>query len=67
MSYMSYCMFEGTCKEMQQCADAIYCEKKLSEDEKKYAQRLFELANEYIENVNTYGIVTEEDDYDENN
>ena len=49
MSNMSYCRFENTVKDLQDCADHI-CDD-LSEDEEKARQRLVRLCRNIIEEV----------------
>lgn len=48
MANMSYCRFENTYRDMQDCVDALEEEgfESLSENEKHYAKLLVKLANE---------------------
>lgn len=51
MSNMSYCRFENTLRDLEDCAEAIAEQEKLSESERKAKNRLIELcidiANDY--------------------
>ena len=51
MPNMSYCRFENTCKDLDDCKDALRNEGlgDLSEREKKYAKSLIELCRDIAE------------------
>lgn len=47
---MSYCRFENTCTDFQDCVDAFQSSslEELSSSERVYAERLYELAKSYV-------------------
>lgn len=49
MSYMSYCRFEGTRKELTACVNDLENFKDLSENEQVYAAQLNDLCERYME------------------
>lgn len=63
MSNMSYCRFENTYSDLRDCVDALA--DPMSKDEARYARKMYKLCQEFITNVDEYGIVTDEDDEDE--
>jgi hypothetical protein len=50
MSNMSYCRFENTCNDLQDCVRALSNSdlEKLSDSEKKFAKRMIKLCKEYL-------------------
>ena len=65
MSSMSYCRFENTAVDFEQCVSDLQEGRKLSEREERFRHRLYELAQEYIEAYDEYSPVSEEDDDEE--
>lgn len=52
MSNMHYCMFENTTKDLRDCYEELGEKQslsELSESEKKYAIKLYDLAKDYVE------------------
>lgn len=49
MSNMSYCRFQNTVGDLQDCADALFDEKTISEDESRAKDRLIQLCCEIAE------------------
>lgn len=54
--YMSYCAFEGTASELEQCIDFLCEQRELSEDERSAAIRLIGLCERYICEAGNYGL-----------
>lgn len=52
MGNMSYCQFENTFRDLQQCEDALNVKEfsELSESEQKYRNKLIELCKQIAEN-----------------
>ena len=59
MGHMSYCRMENTFNDLSDCYGALRDDgvEELSNSEKKYAERLFELCKEFVEEF--------EDDFEE--
>lgn len=49
---MSYCRFENTYRDLTDCVGALEDGEKLSASEKRYAKRMRDLCEEYIELFN---------------
>ncbi len=58
MGNMSYCRFENTYKDLEDCYEAM-SDNDLSESEKRYRQRMIKLAKDIVDD---FGDETEEDD-----
>lgn len=62
MSNMSYCRFENTYKDLQDCFEALDNMEISSENEKYYAKKLLKLCGEISDQ---YEIANMKDDYEE--
>ena len=62
MPYMSYCRFEGTYEELGSCISDITGDVELSEREEKYAKRLRDLCEEYIQAYDEWEYFKENND-----
>lgn len=64
MGNMSYCRFENTFRDMQDCQNALDDKglRGMSSSEKKYAKRLIEMCKEIVDN---HEGLLDEDDSDE--
>ena len=51
MANMSYCRFQNTLKDLQDCFDALYEEnlEDLSQEELRSAQRMLDLCEQFVE------------------
>lgn len=58
MANMSYCRFENTYGDLEDCVEALRNGKDISKSEKQYADRMRELCDEFIE---LYDGISEED------
>lgn len=63
MMNMSYCRFENTYYALNECMYHIEDEESTSENEMRYAKRLYESCREFMEKYEHYGI--KPDEYDE--
>lgn len=61
---MSYCRFQNTYGDLCDCDDALYNEglSSLSDTEKRYAKRMYELCKEFIEHYEEEAGIEEEDE-----
>lgn len=62
MANMSYCRFQNTQGDLRDCVDALGDE--LSKDEARAARRMYKLCQDFIANVDEYGINEENEDED---
>ena len=63
MANMSYCRFENTFRDLQDCVDNMY--NISSEREKLYRSRMFDLCQQFIEEYDDVKFVDDEDEDDD--
>jgi len=62
MPNMSYCRFQNTYADVEDCTDAVEAREELSESELRYAKAMYKACKEFVTQADRFGFMADDEE-----